>query len=183
MPLSSSNRRQFLKKSALLGGSAFGMPAFVSGQNLNSKIQVACIGVGGKGSSDTLNAAKCGGEIVGLCDVDTNMLNPMAKRFPNAAKFTDFREMLTKMGDKIDAVTVSTPDHLHGVAGIMAMQMGKHIYCQKPLTQTVWESRTMRNLARDKKLATQMGNQGSSADGLRRSVEIIQSGVIGKPLE
>ena len=183
MTSSSSNRRQFLKKSALLGGSAFGMPALVSGQNLNSKIQVACIGVGGKGSSDTLNAAKCGGEIVGLCDVDTNMLNPMAKRFPNAAKFIDFREMLTKMGDKIDAVTVSTPDHLHGVAGIMAMQMGKHIYCQKPLTQTVWESRTMRNLARDKKLATQMGNQGSSFDGLRRSVEIIQSGVIGKPLE
>jgi predicted dehydrogenase len=183
MPSSSSNRRQFLKKSALLGGGAFGMPAIVSGQNLNSQIQVACIGVGGKGKSDTLNVAKCGGEIAALCDVDANMLNPMAKQFPKAAKFVDFREMLTKMGDKIDAVTISTPDHLHGVAGIMAMQMGKHIYCQKPLTQTVWESRTMRNLARDKKLATQMGNQGSSADGLRRSVEIIQSGVIGKPLE
>ncbi|MFT6181968.1 MAG: hypothetical protein ACJAQT_004258 [Akkermansiaceae bacterium] len=179
----STNRRQFLKKSSILAGGAFGMPAFVRGQNLNSKIQIGCIGVGGKGKSDTLNAAKCGGEIVGLCDVDRGMIDAMAKNFPKAAQFSDFREMFAKMGDKIDAVTISTPDHVHGVAAINAMQMGKHIYCQKPLTQTVWESRMMRNLARDKKLATQMGNQGSASDGLRRSVEIIQSGVIGKPLE
>ena len=159
------------------------MPAFVSGKNLNSKIQVAGIGVGGKGRSDTMNAAKCGGEIVGLCDIDGGKLDEMAKRYSKAAKFSDFREMLTKIGDKVDAVTISTPDHLHGVAGIMAMQMGKNVYCQKPLTQTVWESRMMRNLSRDKKLATQMGNQGSAGDGLRRSVELIQAGVIGNPKE
>jgi len=80
-------------------------------------------------------------------------------------------------------VTVSTPDHVHAVASMAAMSMGKHIYCQKPLTQTVWEARAMRKMAHDKKLATQMGNQGSAGDGLRRSVEIIQAGVIGKPLQ
>ena len=181
--MSIDTRRHFLKKSTLLAGSTFGFPAIVSGQNLNSKIQVACIGVGGKGDSDTKNAAKCGGHIAALCDIDRNTLDRMAKTFPKASKHSDFREMLSSIGDKIDAVTVSTPDHLHGVASIMAMQMGKHIYCQKPLTQTVWESRFMRNLAREKKLATQMGNQGSAADGLRRSVEVIQSGVIGNPKE
>ncbi len=181
--MSIDTRRHFLKKSTLLAGSTFGFPAIVSGQNLNSKIQVACIGVGGKGDSDTKNAAKCGGHIAALCDIDRNTVDRMAKTFPKASKHSDFREMLSSIGDKIDAVTVSTPDHLHGVASIMAMQMGKHIYCQKPLTQTVWESRFMRNLAREKKLATQMGNQGSAANGLRRSVEIIQSGVIGNPKE
>ena len=180
----SHNRRHFLKKSGLwAGGASLGMPAFVRGQNLNSKIQVACIGVGGKGNSDTRNAARCGGQIVGLCDVDRGRLSQMGETFKDAAQFTDFREMLTKLGEGVDAVTISTPDHVHGVAGIMAMQMGKHVYCQKPLTQTVWESRMMRNLAVEKKLATQMGNQGSASSGLRRSVEIIQSGVIGKPLE
>lgn len=183
MAQSSTNRRQFIKKSGLLAGGTFGMPAFVSGKNLNSKIQVACIGVGGKGRSDTMNAAKCGGQIVGLCDIDGGKLADMAKRYSKAAKYSDFREMLTEMGEKVDAVTISTPDHLHGVAGIMAMQMGKNVYCQKPLTQTVWESRMMRNLSRDKKLATQMGNQGSAGDGLRRSVELIQAGVIGNPKE
>ena len=181
--MSIDTRRHFLKKSSLLAGSTLGFPAILRGQNLNSKIQVACIGVGGKGDSDTKNAAKCGGDIIGLCDIEQARLDKMGKTFPKATKHSDFREMLTTLGDKIDAVTVSTPDHLHGVASIMAMQMGKHIYCQKPLTQTVWESRFMRNLAKEKKLATQMGNQGSAADGLRRSVEIIQSGVIGNPKE
>ncbi|MCH1509080.1 MAG: Gfo/Idh/MocA family oxidoreductase [Akkermansiaceae bacterium] len=181
--MTQNNRREFLKLSGLAAGATFGAPAIVRGQNLNSRLQIGCIGVAGKGKSDTLNTAKCGGKIVGLCDVDQKRLDPMAKRFPDAQKYSDFRKMLTKMGDQIDGVTISTPDHVHGVAGIMAMQMGKHIYCQKPLTQTVWESRMMRNLARDKKLATQMGNQGSAESGLRRSVELIQSGVIGKPLE
>ena len=87
------------------------------------------------------------------------------------------------MDKEIDAVTISTPDHVHGIAAIMAMKMKKHVYCQKPLTQTVWESRALRKLAGDMKVATQMGNQGSALDGLRRSVEVIQAGVIGKPLE
>ena len=183
--MKNSTRRKFLGAtgSAAASGAVFGFPAIVSGQNLNSKIRVACIGVGGKGDSDTKNAAKEGGEIAAICDVDTKMLARMGEHFPKAAKYQDFRKMFDEMEKSIDAVTVSTPDHMHGVAGIHAMQLGKHAYVQKPLTQTVWEARVMRDLAREKKLATQMGNQGSAYDGLRRSVEVIQSGVIGKPQE
>ena len=177
-------RRSFLKTSGLAtGGMILGAPAIVRGQNLNSRINVACIGVGGKGSSDVSETAKAGGTIVGLCDVDANALNRKAKDYPDAKKFVDFRQMLKEMGDSVDAVTISTPDHLHGIAAKMAMEMGKHVFCQKPLTQTVFEARELVRLAKDKKLATQMGNQGSAGNGLRRAVEVIQSGIIGKPLE
>jgi hypothetical protein len=177
------SRRRFLRTTGLGAGAVLGFPAIVRGQNLNERIRVASIGVGGKGGSDVINVAKCGCDIVGLCDVDSGILGKMAAKYPKARTFKDFREMLEKMDSEIDAVTVSTPDHVHGVAGIAAMQAGKHVYVQKPLAQTVWECREMGNLAREKKLATQMGNQGSAAEGLRRSVEVIQSGVLGKPLE
>jgi predicted dehydrogenase len=98
-------------------------------------------------------------------------------------QYRDFRKLLDEMGKNIDAVTVSTPDHTHGVAAIRAMKMGKHCFCQKPLVQTVYEARTVRQLAKEKNLATQMGNQGSAEPGLRRAVEVIHAGVIGKPLE
>lgn len=160
-----------------------GAPAFVRGQNLNSRINVACIGVGGKGDSDVNDAAKCGGNIVALCDVDARFLDKKAAQFPEAKKYVDFRKMLAEMDKSIDAVVISTPDHLHGIAAMTAMQMGKHVYCQKPLTQTVFEARELVRVAKEKKLATQMGNQGSAGDGLRRAVEVIQSGVIGNPLE
>ncbi len=176
-------RRKFVKNTGITAGSVLGFPAIVSGQNLNSKIRVACIGTGGKGSSDTDNAAREGGEIVALCDVDRNTMNRKAKKFPKAKQYQDFRKLLEEMENQIDAVTVSTPDHCHGVAAITAMAMGKHAYVQKPLAQTVWESRIMRNLAREKKLATQMGNQGSANEGLRRGVEVIHAGAIGKPQE
>ena len=153
----------------------------------NDRINIACIGVEGKGSSDTNDAANCGGTIVALCDVDNGSLdksfNHFSKKFTGIKRFSDYRVMLDKIGKDIDAVTVSTPDHHHGVAGIRAMKMGKHIFCQKPLTQTVFEARMMRQLAKEKKLATQMGNQGSAEDGLRRAVEVIQAGVIGVPQE
>jgi hypothetical protein len=182
--MKSITRRSFIGKTGLgLGSALFAGPAIVRGQNLNSRIRLGCIGVGGKGGSDVMENAACGMDVVALCDVDDNPLNRMAGKFPAAAKFKDFRVMLEKMDKEIDAVTVSTPDHVHGVAGIMAMSMGKHIYCQKPLTQTVWESRVMRDLARNNQLATQMGNQGSAQAGLRRAVEVIHSGVIGNPLE
>jgi hypothetical protein len=106
-----------------------------------------------------------------------------AEKFPDIKQFKDYREMLDKMDKSIDAVTVSTPDHHHGSAAIRAMKMGKHCFCQKPLMQTVHEARQVRQLAKEKKLATQMGNQGSAEPGLRRAVEVIQAGVIGKPLE
>lgn len=177
-------RRSFLGKTGLgLGSALFAGPAIVRGQNLNGRIRLAAIGVGGQGSSDVTGSAACGLDVVAICDVDENPLNRMAQKFPGAAKFSDFRKMLEKMEKECDAVTISTPDHVHGVAAMMAMNMGKHIYCQKPLTQTVWESRMLRQLARDKKIATQMGNQGSAESGLRRGVEVIQAGVIGAPLE
>ncbi|OYV05860.1 MAG: oxidoreductase [Verrucomicrobiales bacterium VVV1] len=182
--MQSIQRRKFLQQTSL-GAGAFllGFPAIVRGQNLNSRLNIGCIGVGGKGSSDVDDAAKCGGAIVALCDVDSRFLNKKAAKYPEAKKFSDFRKMLEEMGSSIDAVTVSTPDHLHGVAAMAAMSLGKHIYCQKPLTQTVFEARELRRVASEKKLATQMGNQGSAGDGLRRAVEVIQAGVIGKPLE
>jgi hypothetical protein len=178
------NRRRFLQQTTLgTGGLLLGFPAIVRGQNLNSRINVACIGVGGKGDSDVNDAAKCGGTIVALCDVDARMIAKKAQKFPEAKKFADFRKMLAEMDKEIDAVTVSTPDHLHGMAAMAAMQMGKHVYCQKPLTQTVFEARELVRVAKEKKIATQMGNQGSAGDGLRRAVEVIQSGLIGNPKE
>lgn len=178
------HRRHFLRQTGLGAGALMlGAPAFVRGQNLNSRINVACIGVGGKGDSDVNDAAKCGGNIVALCDVDARFLDKKAAQFPEAKKYVDFRKMLAEMDKSIDAVVISTPDHLHGIAAMTAMQMGKHVYCQKPLTQTVFEARELVRVAKEKKLATQMGNQGSAGDGLRRAVEVIQSGVIGNPLE
>ena len=101
----------------------------------------------------------------------------------DAKLYRDWRKMFDELGKSIDAVTISTPDHCTASAAITAMRMGKHVYCQKPLTQTVWEAREMRRLAKEKKLATQMGNQGSAGSGLRRAVEVIQAGVIGAPTE
>jgi hypothetical protein len=178
-------RRQFLNRSTMAAGAAaaFTFPSIGQVLGANDRIQVACIGVGGKGDSDSNDAARCGGTVVAICDVDKNTLANKAKQFPKAKQYQDFRKLLDEMGDDIDAVTVSTPDHTHGVSAIRAMKMGKHCFCQKPLTQNVQEARTMRQLAREKKLATQMGNQGSAESGLRRSVEVIQAGVIGKPLE
>ncbi|GAA5482225.1 Gfo/Idh/MocA family protein [Haloferula sargassicola] len=182
--MTSINRRHFLQKTGLgASGIALGFPAVVRGKDLNSRIQVACIGVGGKGSSDVDDTARCGGEIVALCDVDSRFLNSKAEAFPDAKKFVDYRKMLTELDGSIDAVVISGPDHMHGPAAEMALKAGKHIYCQKPLTQTVFEARELRRMAGEKKLATQMGNQGSAGDGLRRAVEVVQAGVIGNPLE
>ena len=181
--MKSLTRRSFLNRTSLAAGATLAFPYVGSVLGANDRIDVACIGVGGKGDSDSTNAAKAGGNIVAICDVDLNTLERKAKQFPKAKKFQDYRKLLEEYGDHFDAVTVSTPDHNHGVAGIRAMKMGKHCFCQKPLTQTVWEAREMRRLAAEKKLATQMGNQGSAEPGLRRAVEVIQAGVIGKPLE
>jgi predicted dehydrogenase len=145
----------------------------------NERVRIACIGVGGKGDSDSNDAGKYG-EIVALCDVDEQTLERKAAKFPKAKKYFDYRKMLEEMGDKIDAVTVSTPDHSHAPAGVMAMRMGKHCFCQKPLTWSVEEARLMRTLAAEKKLVTQMGNQGTSHDGFRSGVELIRSGVLGQ---
>jgi len=183
--LSQVSRRQFVRASAL-GAAAFSFPFVGNVLGANDRINVACIGVGGKGDSDTEDTVRCGGNIVALCDVDQRHLNAKVQhfaqtnKFPQAKLYSDFRKMLEEMEKSIDAVTVSIPDHCHGLASAIAMKMGKHVYCQKPLTQTVFEARQLRDLAAKKKLATQMGNQGSAQSGLRRAVEIVQAGVIGQ---
>ena len=176
------NRRQFLRRSTVAGAAVLAAPYVGNVLGANDQIAVACIGVGGKGDSDSSDAASCGGRIVALCDVDRNTLAGKAKQFPKAKQYRDYRKLLEEMGKDIDAVTVSTPDHHHGVAAIRAMKLGKHCFCQKPLVQTVAEARIARQLAKEKKLATQMGNQGSAEAGLRRAVEIVHAGVIGNPL-
>jgi len=177
-------RREFIKKSSLAAGAlAFGVPVLLRGQNLNSKLNVACVGIGGKGRSDT---DACAGEnIVALCDVDSGSeaYATQTKKYPSAKFYKDFRQMLDQMGSQIDAVTVSTPDHMHAIVASAAMKRNKAVFCQKPLTQTIYEARYLRKIAREKKLVTQMGNQGSAADGLRRAVETIQDGLIGQVRE
>ena len=175
---SSLNRRQFLHTTAL-AASAVAFP-FVSSRNVlgaNARLNIAAIGAGGKGRVDI---GYCKAEnIVALCDVDQRNAAASYKAFPDAKQFKDFRVLLEKAGKDIDAVTVSTPDHTHFHAAAMAMKLGKHVYVQKPLTHTVWEARTLTALAREKKLVTQMGNQGHSQPDSRRLVELIRSGVLG----
>src|SRR6266576_1921846 len=184
LKVSSLTRRDFLRRTSLAAGTAaLTFPYVGRVLGANDRINVACIGVGGKGDGDSSHAAACGGNIVAICDVDKNALDKKAEQFPQAKRFNDYRKLLDEMGKDIDAVTVSTPDHNHGVAAARAMKMGKHCYCQKPLVQTVEEARLLRKLAAEKKLATQMGNQGTAENGLRRAVEVVQAGVIGKPLE
>jgi hypothetical protein len=177
--LSQISRRQFVRAGAL-GAAAISFPFVGNVLGANDRINVGCIGVAGKGDSDTDDTARCGGNIVALCDVDQNHVNNKAKKFPQAKHYNDFRKMLEEMEKDIDAVTVSIPDHCHGLASAIAMGMGKHVYCQKPLTQTIFEARLLRDLAAKKNLATQMGNQGSANSGLRRCVEIVQAGLIGQ---
>jgi hypothetical protein len=186
-------RRDFIKSSSLAASAAVFAPYFLRAQGANERINIACIGVGGKGDSDSSSAYRLGGNIVALCDIDSNTLDKKDNQLKgNAAKdsrtygaklFRDWRKMFDELGKSIDAVTISTPDHMHGLAAMTALKMGKHVYCQKPLTQTVWEAREVRRLANEKKVATQMGNQGSAGSGLRRAVEVIQAGVIGAPRE
>ncbi len=144
----------------------------------NDKIRVAGIGIGGKGSSDVDQASKVM-DVVAICDIDEQRLNLKAQSFASAKKYFDYRKLLDEMAKSIDAVTVSTADHHHAPAAILAMRAGKHVYCQKPLTHTLKEARLMRETAAKYKVCTQMGNQGSALNGLRRAVELIHVGTLG----
>ena len=176
-----TNRRSFLQATAATGLGLWvaGGVRAQEGQSSNEKIAMASIGLGGKGSSDSSDAAAAG-QMVTICDTDEGVLNNAGeKRFPGAKRYTDFRKMLDEMGGSIDAVTVSTPDHNHAAAALMAMRMGKHCFCQKPLTKSIYEARLMADVARETKVATQMGNQGTAASCLRKAAAVIQSGVLG----
>jgi hypothetical protein len=176
----SISRRRFIYSSALAAG-AVALPGCTTPSHYkspNEKLNIAVIGAGGKGASDTDHCAT--ENIIALCDVDENTLRSRGQKYPKARLFKDYRKMLDEIGGEIDAVTVSTPDNHHFIASMTAIKMGKHVYCQKPLTHDIWEARKLRHAARKYNVATQMGNQGSSANGLRQGVEVVQSGAIGK---
>lgn len=175
-----TSRREFLRQSAAAAwfvGMTTTQPVWAASRSPNEKLNLAIVGCGNKGGHnlDQLTAEN----IVALCDVDTNYLSPQAQRFPNATKYSDYRKLLDKEAGKIDAVVVSTADHTHAPATAAAISLGKHVYCEKPLTHTVREARTIAELAAKHKVATQMGTQIHAENNYRRVVEVIQSGAIG----
>lgn len=184
MQKNKTGRRSFLVQSSAVAVSAALAPKILNAQTRKQELNVACIGVNGMGWADLSNiGSHAKVKFVGFCDIDSSRFDQADKAFPGVAHFADYREMLTTLGNKIDAVMVSIPDHMHAPAAMMAMEMGKHIYCQKPLTHTVWESRQMRLLAQKKNLTTQMGNQIHSAAEYRLGVRLIHDGAIGKVRE
>ncbi|MFK5972084.1 MAG: Gfo/Idh/MocA family oxidoreductase [Flavobacteriaceae bacterium] len=183
--LSKKSRRNFMKNSGLAAAGfmivprhVLGGPGFVAPSD---KLNIAGVGVGGKGRSDLTSFAESPNvNIVGLCDVDDRQAIKSRETFPKANYYNDFREMLDKEKNNIDAVSVSTPDHNHAVAAYMAMEMGKHVYVQKPLTHDIWEARMLTEAAKKFKVVTQMGNQGASGDGVRTMKELYDAGLIGE---
>jgi predicted dehydrogenase len=148
----------------------------------NEKIRFASIGIDGKGASDSEDASRSG-DMVAICDIDDKKLDAAGKRFEDAKKYNDFRKMFDEMAGSIDAVTVSTPDHTHAAAALMAMRLGKHCFCQKPLTHSLHEARLMATVARKYNVATQMGNQGTADDSLRKAAAILRLGALGRIYE
>jgi predicted dehydrogenase len=176
------SRRNFLGTMAATGMAFTVVPRHVLGQAAgqaapSDKLNIAGIGVGGKGSSD-MDAVKSQ-NIVALCDVDWRHASGTFKRYPNAKQYKDYRKMLDEMDKQIDAIVVATPDHTHAMISMAGIKRGKHVFCQKPLTHTVYEARQLAKAAREHKVATQMGNQGQAEDGPRRLREMIWDGAIG----
>ncbi len=168
-------RREFVAAAASSFAFTF-IPSRIWGAN--ERFYLAGIGVGGKGAGEVRDLTQAGGTFVALCDVDETRAGAIFKEFPDAKRYKDFRVMLEKEKG-IDAVTVSTPDHTHAIASLMAMSLGKHVYCQKPLTHSLYEARLMTQAARQYKVQTQMGNQAHAGEPIRRAVELVRAGVIG----
>ncbi|WP_276391031.1 Gfo/Idh/MocA family protein [Eudoraea chungangensis] len=185
MKPSKKSRREFLKKSLTASAGISIVPSFaISGlghKAPSDKLNIVGIGVGGKGMHN-LNAMNSE-NIIGLCDIDWNFSKPCFDLFPRAAKFYDWRKMFEDLGPSIDGVVVATADHTHAAIAATAMTMDKHVYCQKPLTHSIYESRLLTKLAENYKGATQMGNQGNSGDGVRQLCEWIWNGEIGEVKE
>lgn len=177
------SRRKFLRNSALTAAGFMIVPRHVLGRGYvapSDKLVIAAIGAGGKGADDINHFYKSGKAEIGfLCDVDDRQSVGSRKKFPNAKYYKDFREMLSKEGKSIDAVSVSTPDHTHAVAAMAAMSLNKHVYVQKPLTHDIYEARMLTEAAHRYKVVTQMGNQGSSGDGVRQLQDWYNAGLIG----
>lgn len=177
-----SNRREFIKNTTLLASTIGLSPSMVmSACQTNGKLRTAHVGVGNMGMEDLKAIASHSlVEVTALCDVDSRYLKTAHEMFPNAKTYADYRTMLKEMKSEIDAVVVSTPDHTHAPASMMAMDMGKAVYCQKPLTHHVTEARAMRKKAEKKNLVTQMGIQVHSFYDYKLATQLIQAGIIGK---
>lgn len=186
-----TSRRHFVKGLAATAA-AFNfqvVPSRVFGAN--ERITLAGIGISGKGASDVSNSAGAGFQVTHLCDIVNADKYPNLKGgwvksrqdYPDAKFFEDWREMLEAEGDKIDAVTISTPDHVHAHAAVAAMKKNCAVYCQKPLTHGIWEARVLTELAEKTKVVTQMGNQAHANNHMRRVVELIRAGLIGDVVE
>jgi len=175
-----TSRRTFLKTSAATAA-LLGFPAILRAQSPNSLLQVAVVGAAGQGLSDLSQIGSHSRvKFAGFCDVDTSRFDAADKKFPDVPHFQDFRKMFAKLGDGFDAVLVAIPDHMHAFVSLDAMRRGKHVYCEKPLTHTVWEARQMRLQADRSKVVTQMGNQIHSSSEYRTAVRLIREGAIGK---
>jgi predicted dehydrogenase len=179
-PRQGLSRRRFLHQTAAAGIVTLSAPAIVRGRNLNDKLNLAIIGSGGRGA-DNLRAV-ASENIAILCDVNEANLNLAAERHPNARKIVDFRKVYDHARE-FDAVVISTAEHTHAFATLPALQLGKHVYCEKPLTHNIWEARVIRQAAAKARVATQQGTQIHAGDNYRRVVELIQSGAIGAVTE
>ncbi len=189
------NRRDFLRNLALGAGAVVasstllelaGCQSEARQPSAGEKLQIGLVGVGGRGAGNLDGILKTDETIAAICDIDGGNLDKAWKKisdkFPQARRYRDWREMIAKEHELM-AVAISTPDHMHAPIASAAMAHGLHVYCEKPLTRTVWEARQLRQLAEARGLATQMGNQGSASPDLRRGVELIQAGLIGQVRE
>ena len=178
-----NKRREFLKIAGISATAFTIVPRFTLGKGFiapSDTLYIAGIGVGGKGKSDLSSFAKNEkAKIAYLCDVDDTRASESVKAYPTAKYYRDFREMLDKEHKNIDAVSVSTPDHNHAVQALAAMQLGKHVYVQKPLTHDIYEARVLTEAAKKYEVVTQMGNQGASGDGVRQMIDWYNAGVVG----
>jgi predicted dehydrogenase len=182
--VSGTSRRGFIKAAAVTAAGFMIVPRHVLGGKgflaPSDRLVVAGVGVGGKGQSDLANFFKSGkADIAYLCDVDDRQAATSVQNFPKAKYYKDWREMFDKEAKKFDAVSVSTPDHTHAVVAMAAMQLGKHVYVQKPMTHDIYEARKLTEAAARYKVVTQMGNQGASGDGVRQLHEWFNAGIIG----
>jgi predicted dehydrogenase len=181
------SRRNFIRNTSIVAGGFIIVPRHVLGRGFiapSDKLNIAGIGIGGKGASDLAEMAKSPRvNIVALCDVDDRMAAESRKKWPNAPYYKDFREMLAKEKNNIDACTISTPDNTHAVAALAAMKLGKHVYTQKPMTHDIYEARILTQAAAKYKVVTQMGNQGASNPGVRKAKEMVDAGLIGTVTE
>lgn len=176
------DRRQFLKTTAALAGPALAPNLLLGQEPALGRLQVAAVGCAGKGSSDIAGIAR-GNVIIALCDVDHRHAAATFAKHPEARRFFDFREMFAELADRIDVVTVSTPDHMHFPVAAEAIRLGKPVMVQKPLSNNLWETRELAKLAQDKGVLTVMGNQGATTTGTRLLREWIEAGIIGEVRE